>query len=100
VKIKKWILVATALAPFGLSLIPPLYVVLVYYYSFTYLVSGLYGLWWSVLFCTMYIHAEAGDRRKLRWLALLAIFAFVEPAHLILMALGVPLFLPSSFTPS
>jgi hypothetical protein len=48
----------------------------------------------------MYVRAEAGDRRKRRWYALLAIFAFIEPARLILITLGVPPFLPRNFTPS
>ena len=99
-KTKAWVLVMTALAPFGASFIPPLYVLLVYYFSFTYLVSAFCGLTWTALFRIMYVRAEAGDRRKLRWYALLAIFAFIEPAHLILMALGVPPFLPRNFTPS
>ena len=91
---------SAALAPFVASLIPPLYVVLVYYYQFTYALSGLYGLMWSALFCTTYIRAEVRDRKRLRWLAILVILAFVYPAHLILIALGVPPFLPRDFTPS
>lgn len=90
----------TALAPFAVSLIPPLYVLLVYSYPFTYPVSALYGLMWSALFCIIYIRSDARDRRQLRWLALLVIFAFIEPAHLILKALGMPPFLPPNFTPS
>lgn len=93
------ILVATALAPFGASLIPALYVLLVYYFSFTYLVSVFCGLVWTALFCIIYFRSETGDRRKLRWYAPLAIFAFIEPIHLVLISLGVT-FLPRNFTPS
>jgi hypothetical protein len=99
-KTKAWVLVTTALAPFGASFIPPLYVLLVYYFSFTYPVSAFCGLTWTGLFCIMYFRAESGDRKKLRWYAPLAIFAFIVPIHLILVALGVPPFLPRNFTPS
>jgi hypothetical protein len=98
-KTKTWILVTTALAPFAASFIPTIYVVLVYYFQFTYLVPVLCGLTWTALFCNIYIRAESGDRRKLRWYAPFAIFAFIEPAHLILMALGVPPFLPRNLAP-
>jgi len=94
------VLVLTALAPFGLSLVPTLYVVLVYYYPFTYPVTAVYGLLWCALCCCLYWRTNRDERRTLRWLALLAIFAFVYPAHRILMALGVPPFLPHNFTPS
>ena len=99
-KTKIAILVATAVLPFAASFIPTLYVLLVYYFSFTYLVSIFCGLTWTTLFCTMYFRSEVGERRKLRWYSLLAIFAFIEPVHLILMMLGVPPFLPRNFTPS
>ena len=100
IRAKTGVLVATALAPFGVSLIPPLYVVLVYYYAYTYPLSALYGFAWSALFSIMYIRTQASHRGRLRWLALLVIFAFIEPAHLILLALGVPPFLPRNFSPS
>jgi hypothetical protein len=99
-KAKIGILVATALVPFGASFIPTLYVLLVYYFPFTYFVSVFCGLAWTALFCIMYFRAETGDRRQLRWYALLAIFAFIEPIHLVLRVLGVPPFLPPNFTPS
>ena len=92
------VLLGTALAPFGRSLVPPLYVVLVYYYSFTYPVTAVYGLSWCVLFCYLYRRTDTKGRKNLLWLGILVIFAFVEPAHLILMALGVPPFLPDNFT--
>src|SRR5580658_8217648 len=93
-------LMAAAMIPFGASLIPPLYVLLVYYVQFTYLVAVFCGLTWTALFLIIYARAEAGDRRKLRWYLPLSVFAFIEPAHWILLALGVPPFLPSNFTPS
>lgn len=43
-RIKIGILVITALAPFAVSLIPTMYVILVYYYQSTYPVSAFYGL--------------------------------------------------------
>ena len=55
------ILMATALAPFGASFIPTLYVILVYYFPFTYFVSVFFGLMWTALFCIMYFRADAGD---------------------------------------
>jgi hypothetical protein len=99
-KVKVLVLLITALVPFGVSFIPTLYVLLVYYFSFTYPVSAFCGLTWTALFCIIYFRAEPGDRSRLRWYAPLAIFAFIVPVHLILMALGVPPFLPRNFTPS
>jgi hypothetical protein len=98
-KMRALILLVTALVPFGVSFIPTLYVLLVYYFGFTYPVSAFCGLMWTTLFCIIYFRAEQGDRRKLRWFAPLAMFAFIVPVHLILRALGVPPFLPSNFTP-
>lgn len=98
-KMKAWVLLVTALVPFGISFIPTLYVLLIYYVSFTYPVSAFCGLMWTMLFCIMYFRTEPEDRRKLRWYAPLAIFAFIVPVHLILLALGVPPFLPRNFTP-
>jgi hypothetical protein len=94
------VLVAAAMVPFGVSLVPPLYVLLVYYVQFTYLVGVFCGMIWTALFLTMYVRAEIGDRRKLRWYLPLSIFAFIKPAHWIMLAIGVPPFLPPSFTPS
>jgi hypothetical protein len=99
-KTKACILLTTALVPFGASFIPPLYVLVVYYFWFTYPVSVFCGVMWTVLFSIMYFRAEPADRRKLRWYAPLAIFAFIVPVHMILVALGVPPFLPRNFTPS
>ncbi len=89
-----------ALVPFGASFIPIFYLLLVYSFRFTYPVSAFCGQMWKALFASMYFRAERVERRKLRWYAPLAIFAFIVPVHLILIALGVPPFLPRNFTPS
>lgn len=92
-------LAGTALAPFGLSLIPTVYVSLVFFYLLTYPLCLLYGVLWCALFHYFYKGADTQDRRKLRWLVLLAVFAFVLPAHIILVSLGMPSLWPHGLAP-
>ena len=99
-KTKAWVLLTTALVPFGTSFLPTPYLLLVHYFRFTYPLSVFCGMMWMALFCIMYFRAEPRDRRKLLWYAPLAIFAFIVPVHMIILALGVPPFLPPNFTPS
>jgi hypothetical protein len=96
---KKWVLVGTALAPFCLSLIPTVYLILNFFYILTYPLCLLYGLLWCVMFHRYYKGAETQDRRQLRWMALLAVFAFVLPAHIILTSLGMPSLSPAGLAP-
>jgi hypothetical protein len=97
---KRVILIVAAMLPFALSCIPTAYVLLVYYFQFTYLISFASGIAWMVLFVMIHQRSEARERRSLRWYLFLAPFAFVVPVHLILTALGAPPFLPDHFTPS
>jgi hypothetical protein len=47
----------------------------------------------------IFAKADVDGRRKLLWLCPLILFAFVVPVHLILLAIGVPPFLPRGFAP-
>ena len=92
-------IVAAALAPFGISLVPWVYGFLSVFTFLTVPLCGLAGLLWCVLFREIYVETDRRDRRGLRWLIPLAVFAFVLPAHVVLAALGVPLNRIEGFMP-
>ena len=96
---KKWVLAGTAIAPFGVSLIPSVYVAMIFFYLLTYPLCLLYGLLWCALFHYVYKQADAQNRRTVRWLALFSVFAFVLPVHIILTLLGVPSLWPHGLAP-
>ncbi len=96
---KRYLLASTALAPFGLSLIPWVYASLSFFYFLAFPLCALIGLLWCGLFHRVYTGSALSERKTLRWLAPLAAFAFIVPIYFLLGALGVPLDRWEGYTP-
>ena len=92
-------LVAMAIVPSGITMIPSIYAMFVLLSLATYPLSLLYGaLWWG-FFRSLYEQTDIQDREQFQWVGLLVIFAAVLPVHMILVLLGMPSRWPQNFAP-